>query len=154
MLPALLASLTDKDTAVATATWGFMRSFGVLWGVAIAGTVYTNRAAQLARSGTISDTTVAALFMTGGAYGAAEVDFLDTLSAQTRAQVISVQSTALQRSWQVAIAFGGVGLIAAALLKQVPLRSENDTEFGMTESKDKPMEEEAKGTAKDEIPGL
>lgn len=152
MLPALLASLSDKDTAVATATWGFMRSFGVLWGVAIAGTTYTNRAAQLARSGAISDKIVAAQFMTGGAYAAAEVDFLDTLSAQTRAQVISVQSTALQRSWQVAIAFGGVGFIAAALLKQVPLRRENDTEFGMTESKDKPTDEEAKGTTKDEVP--
>ncbi|KAI4619079.1 hypothetical protein J4E83_006031 [Alternaria metachromatica] len=152
MLPALLASLSDKDTAVATATWGFMRSFGVLWGVAIAGTTYTNRAAQLARSGAISDKMVAAQFMTGGAYAAAEVDFLDTLSAQVRAQVISVQSTALQRSWQVAIAFGGVGFIAAALLKQVPLRRENDTEFGMTDSKDKPTEEEAKGATKAEAP--
>ncbi|KAI4650928.1 hypothetical protein J4E93_003285 [Alternaria ventricosa] len=152
MLPALLASLSDKDTAVATATWGFMRSFGVLWGVAIAGTTYTNRAAQLARSGAISDKMVAAQFMTGGAYAAAEVDFLDTLFAQVRAQVISVQSTALQRSWQVAIAFGGVGFIAAALLKQVPLRRENDTEFGMTDSKDKPTEEEAKGATKAEAP--
>ncbi|KAI4664230.1 uncharacterized protein J4E79_003732 [Alternaria viburni] len=152
MLPALLASLSDKDTAVATATWGFMRSFGVLWGVAIAGTTYTNRAAQLARSGAISDKMVAAQFMTGGAYAAAEVDFLDTLSAQVRAQVISVQSTALQRSWQVAIAFGGVGFIAAALLKQVPLRRENDTKFGMTDSKDKPTEEEAKGATKAEAP--
>jgi len=152
MLPALLASLSDKDTAVATATWGFMRSFGVLWGVAIAGTTYTNRAAQLARSGAISDKMVAAQFMTGGAYAAAELDFLDTLSAQVRAQVISVQSTALQRSWQVAIAFGGVGFIAAALLKQVPLRRENDTEFGMTDSKDKPTEEEAKGATKAEAP--
>jgi MFS family permease len=147
MLPALLAPLTDKDTAQATATWGFMRSFGVMWGVAIAGSIYTSRAAELARLGAISDTAVAAQFMVGGAYGAAEVDFLDTLSAQTRDQVIHVQSTALQRSWQVAIAFGAAGLIAAAAIKQIPLRKENDTEFGMTESKDKANEEEASGTA-------
>jgi MFS family permease len=44
MLPALLAPLTDKDTALATGTWGFMRSFGVMWGVAVAGNIYTNRA--------------------------------------------------------------------------------------------------------------
>ena len=152
MLPALLALLTDKDTALATATWGFMRSFGVMWGVAIAGTIYTTRAAQLAGSGAISDTAVATEFMAGGAYGAAEVHFLDSLSAQTRAQVISVQSTALQRSWQVAIAFGAVGLIAAAVMKQVPLRKENDTDFGMVEKKDKPTEEEARGTTGDEVP--
>ncbi len=146
LLPALLAPLTDKDTALATATWSFMRSFGVMWGVAVAGTIYTTRAAQLAGSGAISDAAVAAEFMAGGAYGAAEVHFLDSLSAQTRAQVISVQSTALQRSWQVATAFGAVGLIAAAVMKQIPLRKENDTDFGMVEKKDKPAEEEARGT--------
>lgn len=151
MLPALLAPLTDKDTALATATWGFMRSFGVMWGVAIAGTIYTNRAAQLAGSGAISDAAVTAEFTAGGAYGAAEAHFLDSLSAQTRAQVISVQSTALQRSWQVAIAFGGVGFIAAAIMKQVPLRKQNDTEFGMVEKKDKPIEEEAKETTVKEV---
>ena len=147
MLPALLAPLTDKDTALATATWGFMRSFGVLWGVAIAGTIYTNRAAELARGGAISDPVVAAEFSEGGAYGAAQAEFLDSLGAQTRVEVIRVQSTALQRSWQVAIAFGGVGLIAAAIMKQVPLRDKNDTDFGMVDKKDKPAEEEARYTA-------
>ncbi|KAK4999485.1 hypothetical protein LTR28_013358, partial [Elasticomyces elasticus] len=118
MLPALLAPLTDRDTALATATWGFMRSFGVMWGVAVAGTVYTTRAAQLAGSGAISDAAVAAEFVAGGAYGAAQVHYLDSLSAQTRAQVISLQNTALRRSWQVAIAFGAVGLIATTVMKQ------------------------------------
>lgn len=146
MLPALLAPLTDKDTALATATWGFMRSFGVLWGVAIAGTVYTSRAADLARRGAISDPAVAAAFKEGGAYEAAQAHFLDSLPAQTRTEVIGVQSTALQRSWQVAIAFGGLGLVAAAIMKQIPLREKNDTDFGMIDKKDKPTEEEARGT--------
>ena len=151
MLPALLAPLTDKDTALATATWGFMRSFGVLWGVAIAGTIYTTRAAQLARGGAISDAAVAAEFMAGGAYGAAEDDFLHSLSQQTRAQVIWVQNTALRRSWQVAVAFGAVGFIAAAVMKQIPLREKNDTDFGMVDKKDKPSEEDAKGVAQNEV---
>ena len=152
LLPALLATLTDKDTALATATFGFMRSFGIMWGVAVAGTIYTHRAAQLAGAGAISDAAVAAEFKAGGAYGAAEVVFLDKLSAQTRAQVISVQSTALQRSWQVAIAFGAVGLIAAAVMKQVPLRMENKTDFGMVDKTDKPAEEEARGATEKEVP--
>ncbi|XWW99242.1 hypothetical protein V2A60_007251 [Cordyceps javanica] len=150
MLPALLAPLTDKDTALATATFGFMRSFGVMWGVAIAGTVYTSRAAQLAASGAINDPGVTAEFKAGGAYGAAQSHFLDSLSPETRAQVVSVQSVALKRTWQVAIAFGAVGLIAAALIKQIPLRKENDTDFGMVGKKDKPTEEEAKDTAEKE----
>jgi MFS family permease len=140
-LPALLAPLHDKDTALATATWAFMRNFGVMWGVAIAGTVYSNRAAELAASGAIGDAVVAAQFESGGAYAAGNVHFINSLAAETRAQVIKVQSAALDRSWQVAIAFGGVGFIAACFIKQIPLREENETEFGMTEKKKK-MEEE------------
>ena len=148
LLPALLAPLTDKDTALATGTWAFMRSFGIMCGVAVAGTIYSNRASQLASAGAIaSDPAVAAQFIAGGAYAAADPHYLDSLSTQTRAEVIAVQASALQRSWQVAIAFGGVGVLAAAILKQVALRKENDTEFGMSEKKvDKPTEEEARGT--------
>jgi hypothetical protein len=45
-----------------------------------------------------------------------------------------------------------VGLIAAAVMKQVPLRKENDTDFGMVERKDKPPEEDARGTTGKEVP--
>jgi predicted MFS family arabinose efflux permease len=141
LLPAVLAPLTDKETALATATWAFMRSFGVLWGVAVGGTVYASRAAQLAADDiAVSDPTVAADFAAGRAYEYASVKFLDSLSAEVRSQVLAVQSKALQRSWQVAIAFGAVGFVSAALMKQVPLRKELDSEFGMVEKEDKAVE--------------
>ncbi|KAI1171152.1 major facilitator superfamily domain-containing protein [Nemania sp. FL0916] len=134
LLPALLAPLTDKDTALATGTWAFMRSFGVTWGVAIAGTVFSGRAAQLAGSGAISsDSMVAAEFMAGRAYQGATSQFLNALSPETRAEVVAVQSSALRRSWQVGIAFGALGFIAAVLLKEMALRKELDTEFGIME---------------------
>lgn len=154
LLPAVLAPLRDKDTALATGTWAFMRSFGIVWGVAVGGTIYTNRAAQLAGSGAIgSNATVAADFAAGKAYGDASAQFLDSLSTQTRAQVVAVQSSALQRSWQVAIGFGAVGLIAAAVMKQIPLRKELETDFGMVEKEDGPAEEEeARGTMGKEVP--
>ncbi|KAK8091413.1 major facilitator superfamily protein [Apiospora kogelbergensis] len=110
LLPALLAPLSDGDTALATGTWAFARSFGIVWGVAVAGTLAA-----------------------GGAYQAAAGRFLDSLAAETRAQVVAVQSRALQRSWQVAIAFGALGFVMAVFLKEVPLRRELDSEFGMTE---------------------
>ncbi|KAK8050917.1 major facilitator superfamily protein [Apiospora rasikravindrae] len=134
LLPALLAPLSDADTALATGTWAFMRSFGVVWGVAIAGTVFSNRAAALAPAAISADAKVAAEFAAGGAYQDATAQFLDMLSAETRAQVVVVQSWALQRSWQVAIAFGLAGfIVVVALLKEIPLRKELDSEFGMTE---------------------
>lgn len=136
LLPALLAPLSDRDTALATGTWAFTRGFGTVWGVAIAGTVFSNRAAQLASSGAISgNTTVAADFAVGGAYQDTPARFLDALSSspETRAQVVAVQRWALQRSWQVAIAFAAAGFVVAVLLQEVPLWEELDSEFGMTE---------------------
>ncbi|KAK3897982.1 MFS general substrate transporter, partial [Staphylotrichum tortipilum] len=103
MLPALLAPLTDKDTAARFTPTGLRN--------------WRPRA----------------------------------LSA-TRAEVVAVQSGALRRSWQVAIGFGVVGFIAAALMKEVPLRKENNTEFGMVEKGDKPVEEEAGSSTKKEVP--
>ncbi|KAK8092515.1 major facilitator superfamily protein [Apiospora kogelbergensis] len=134
LLPALLAPLSDGDTALATGTWAFARSFGIVWGVAVAGTVFSGQAARLAGGGAIdSNATVAAELAAGGAYQAAAGRFLDSLAAETRAQVVAVQSRALQRSWQVAIAFGALGFVMAVFLKEVPLRKELDSEFGMTE---------------------
>ncbi|KAL7929270.1 MFS general substrate transporter [Trichoderma chlorosporum] len=147
LLPALLAPLTDKDTALATGTWAFMRSFGITWGVAIAGSVFNNRAEQLARSGAISSSsTVTALFVNGGAFQQATKEFLDTLSAETRAQVVWVQTKALERSWQVAIAFAGLGFLATLMVKEVPMRTELETtEFGIVEDKNSDVEDVEKG---------
>lgn len=151
LLPALLAPLTDKDTALATGTWAFMRSFGITWGVAIAGTIFSNRASQLASSGAISsDSGIAAQFMAGAAYQDATADFLNSLSSETRAQVVAVQSIALQRSWQVAIAFGGLGVIATAILKEVPLRKELDSEYGIAEKES--SSDERSGSTEKEVP--
>jgi heme/copper-type cytochrome/quinol oxidase subunit 4 len=142
LLPALLAPLTDKDTALAAGTWAFMRSFGVTWGVAVAGAIFSNRAEQLARAGAISDEAVAADFAAGGAYRDATAAFLDSLSEETRTQVALVQNSSLRRSWQVAIAFAGMGFLLAAFLKEVPLRQELDSEFGMTEKTEKTADKE------------
>ncbi|KAF3762818.1 MFS general substrate transporter [Cryphonectria parasitica EP155] len=136
LLPAVLAPLSDKDTALATGTWAFMRSFGLTWGTAVAAAVFDNRAAQLAASGAITDKRVAAQLMAGGAYSAATAEFLDSLSAETRTQVSNVLNTSLKRSWQVAIAFAAVGLLLVMLLKEIPLRKELlDNEFGMIETR-------------------
>lgn len=134
LLPAMLAPLTDGDTALATGTWAFMRSFGTVWGVAIAGTVFSNRAEELARAGGIaSNAMVAAQFAAGDSFQMATKTFLDSLSGETRTEVISLQSRALKRSWQVAVAFAGLGFVAALFLKEVPMRTELETDYGIAD---------------------
>lgn len=61
--------------------------------------------------------------------------FLDTLvNPVVRSQVIDVFSNSLQRSWYVAIAFAGLGSLIVMAEREVPLRKELDTEFGMVET--------------------
>ncbi|OKL60771.1 hypothetical protein UA08_04445 [Talaromyces atroroseus] len=131
LLPAVQAELTDADNALSTATWAFIRSFGLIWGTTIPAAIFNNRVDEL--SAQISDPAVVAALVGGKAYEHATADFLETLSRNTRAQVISVFSASLRRTWQVAIAFAALGFLLVILEKEVPLRRILDTEYGMTE---------------------
>ncbi|KAH8689832.1 major facilitator superfamily protein [Talaromyces proteolyticus] len=135
LLPAVQAELTDADNALSTATWAFIRSFGLIWGTTIPAAIFNNRFDEL--SARISDAAVVAELTGGKAYEHATRTFLETLSNDTRAQVVSVFSDGLRRTWQVAIAFSAFGFLLVILQKEVPLRKELETEYGMTEAKKK-----------------
>ncbi|MCJ1384436.1 hypothetical protein MMC17_007552 [Xylographa soralifera] len=143
LLPAVQAELTDADTALATSTWAFVRSFGMIWGATIPAAIFNNRVDQL--SGRISDTNVKAALENGQAYGHATKAFLDSLTdATVRSQVTGVFADALGYMWYVAIALAGLGFLIVIIEKEVPLRKELDTEFGMSQKqakKDAPSRE-------------
>jgi hypothetical protein len=132
LLPAVQAELTKADTALATSTWAFVRSFGMIWGATIPAAIFSNMFDQ--NSDHISDPAVLATLTGGRAYQRATKIFLDTL--QNRAvctQVISVFSDSLKTMWYVAIAFAGLGFVLVILEREVPLREKLETEFGIVE---------------------
>ncbi|KAI1374325.1 major facilitator superfamily protein [Hypoxylon crocopeplum] len=145
LLPALLAPLTDDDTALATGAWSFIRSFGMTWGTAVPAAILDNRASQLASSGVIADAAVAAEFMGGGAYQHATAEYLNTLPPVTRSQVQRLLSDSLRRTWLVAIAFAALGFVVVGIIREVPLRKELGGEFGIAEKLSKP--EDGDGSA-------
>lgn len=65
LLPAVQAELSEADTALATSTWAFARSFGMIWGATIPAAIFNNVADQL--SGRISDPAVVAVLAGGSA---------------------------------------------------------------------------------------
>ncbi|WEW56053.1 hypothetical protein PRK78_001488 [Emydomyces testavorans] len=148
LLPAVQAELTDKDTALATSTWAFIRSFGMIWGSTIPAAVFNNRFDQLA--GRISNSAIAAQLKGGKAYEHATKLFLEKLPNNIRQEVISVFSDSLRRTWQIAIAFAALGFVLVIVAREVPLRQELDTEYGMDDgakkNRETTMEE---GTAKE-----
>jgi EmrB/QacA subfamily drug resistance transporter len=133
LLPAVLAPLTESDTALATATWAFLRSFGQVWGTAIAAAVFNNRFDQV--SGRITDEAIREQVGGGQAYQYATAAFLGLLSPETREQFVSALSDSLRRSWHVAIAFAALGFVLVILEKEIALRNELDTEYGVVEQK-------------------
>ncbi|AEO57195.1 MFS general substrate transporter-like protein [Thermothelomyces thermophilus ATCC 42464] len=131
LLPAVMAPLAESDTALATSTWAFLRSFGQVWGTAIAAAVFNNRFDDLA--GRITDAAVRQQVTGGQAYQRATAAFLDLLPPESRDQFVSVLSDSLRRSWFVSIAFAGLGFALVIFEKEIPLREELDTEYGVAE---------------------
>lgn len=145
LLPAVLAPLAESDTALATATWSFIRSFGLTWGTAVAAAVFNNRFSQVAAD-RITDPQLAALLSGGKAYQYATREFVLSLPETTRRQFVSAVNDSLKRSWFVAIAFAALGVLLVLVERDVPLRQELETEYGIKEKKEKEKDDvEAQG---------
>lgn len=132
-LPAIQAGLTESEAASSTATWAFVRSLGMIWGVAIPAAVFNNRAEQLLYR--IDDGAVRAQLAGGKAYEHATAAFVHHLDERTKQQVKDLFVAALKRSWQIGIVFGGVSVLAVFLEKRTKLRKELETDFGLQEKK-------------------
>jgi MFS family permease len=131
LLPAFQAPLAESDQAAATASWAFMRSFGNIWGVAIPASIFNNQFNKYAYR--ISDAAVRQTLSNGHAYQHASNTFINNLSDPVKSEVIGVFSDSLKLVWEVSIVFCGLACVLVFVEKEVPLRKELETEYGMTE---------------------
>ncbi|KAI1401836.1 putative multidrug resistance protein fnx1 [Hypoxylon fuscum] len=140
-LPAAQSPLTEEDQAVATATWAFIRSFGAIWGVAIPAAIFNSQVNKLL--GRLTDENVRNLLANGGAYGLASGDFIASFNSDPplKAQVKGIYVDSLQLCWQVGIGFSLLGFLIALVIKEVPMRTELETEFGMETSDNRGVDE-------------
>lgn len=144
LLPAFQASLAESDQAAATATWCFIRTFGQVWGVAVAGVVFNSYTQKFAAD-TIPDaaTLVREALGGGDAYASATKDFVSNFPEPLQGMIRDVFMRALRNVYLISIAFGGLALLLALFEKDVPLRKALDTEYGLEERKEKKKKEEA-----------
>jgi hypothetical protein len=132
-LQTVQAGLPESETASSTGTWSFIRSLGTIWGVAIPGAVFNNRFDQLSYR---IDLSVRDSFSHGKAYQHASAGLVNSFPPAIRAEVISVYVDTLKRVWQIGVVFAGVTFLAVFLEKEITLRKELDTDFGLaTENK-------------------
>ena len=137
-LPAVQAPLAESDVAVATAAWAFCRSFGAIWGAAIPSAVFNSRFDSLLPG--ISDGNIRELLAHGGAYEHATRAFITSLDGnpELKRQVVDIYTACLKEVWQVLIAFAVVAIPIAIFIKEVELRTELKTEFGLKVNEDDP----------------
>ncbi|OGM50126.1 Major Facilitator Superfamily protein [Aspergillus bombycis] len=132
-LAAVQVGLEEKDVGLATATWAFIRSYGAIWGISIPAAIFNTQFGRL--SNRISDPAVAAQLAGGEAYSHVSATFIKSLEPQVRDEVISVYSDTLKLVWQVSLAFAALGFIIVWFEKQIKLRTELETEYGIMDPK-------------------
>lgn len=121
-LPAIQAPLAEADQAIATGAWGFVRSFGGIWGVAIPSAVFNSRVNALLYR--VGDEAVRRALADGGAYSSATRSFMRSLNSRPalKNQVLSVYVDTLQLVWQVGIGFALLGFVITFIVRGMPLR--------------------------------
>ncbi|KAI2620075.1 MFS general substrate transporter [Hypoxylon sp. NC1633] len=135
LLPAVLAPLSEKDVAQASAAYSFIRTFGYIWGVTMAGLVFNSVFEH--NLGDISDEMVSAQLKGGAAYAfASQANRLkDSMDPSLWSEVVGVYETSLRAVWWVCLGISIVSIFAVAGERAVELRTELETEFGLDEKR-------------------
>jgi hypothetical protein len=129
VLAAIQADLDDADNASSTAVFAFIRNFGAVWGLTIPAAVFNNQFDRLAFR--ISDPAVRALFVGGNAYSHASRKFISSFEGEAREEIVQTYTDTLRLVWQVAIPICGFCFFLAFGEKEIKLRTELKTEYGM-----------------------
>ncbi|KAF6805457.1 major facilitator superfamily transporter [Colletotrichum musicola] len=146
-LPALLATLDEKDVAVASATWIFIRNLGAIWGIAVPSSVFNTHANSFAKS-RIADDSVRVLLVNGGAYEHATSAFVASFreNPELHRLILDLYASSLRVVWLALVGFSGLGFLLCFSIKPLELRTELSTEYGL-ETKDNAAEPETKAPA-------
>jgi len=130
LLPAFQAGVEEVDSASAAASWSFIRSFGNIWGVAIPGAILNKYCNQYAAE-LVSDLTARSFLQSGDAYSSATRVFVTSFPEPIRSQVIDVFSRSLRNVFLIGFAFPALSFVLSFLEREIKLRTELDTEFGL-----------------------
>ncbi|KAI9644961.1 hypothetical protein NHQ30_006996 [Ciborinia camelliae] len=131
-LPSTLAALEDSEVAVATGTYSFIRSFGLVWGVTMASIVFNGQ--MNAHIDLIGDASTRSIFANGAAYSYASGETISSLPPQTKHEVKQVYISALRVVWLVMAAISCLGFFCVFIEKHIDLRKSHTTDFGLAEN--------------------
>jgi len=139
ILPAIQASLPEKEVATSVGMYSFLRSFGFVWGTIIPGIIFN---AQWDKEDyrLAGFPEVRRAMQNGKAYHFASGIYRSALPEVVQYDIITVYVETLKVLWYAAAAFSVVGLFAVFGEKHIALRKGLDTEFGLAADKTKDEE--------------
>ncbi|KAL1966323.1 hypothetical protein VTN77DRAFT_4676 [Rasamsonia byssochlamydoides] len=135
LLPAVQAPLSDKDNATSTAAWSYIRSYGAVWGITLPVTVFNNEFDK--HLDWISNPQIRQLLSNGNAYSHGSREFISSLPESTRNEVVSVFIQSLRITWIVGAAIAAGTFVLVFLEKEIKLRDQLDTEYGIKDESPK-----------------
>ncbi|KAM7214160.1 Major facilitator superfamily domain containing protein [Rhypophila decipiens] len=110
LLPAFQAPVAEKDQALSTSTWGFVRAFGCIWGVAIPAVIFNNvidgRVGEM-----VSNAKARELLGAGGAYQSASAAFVLQFEPLVQEEIRALYVLALRKVFWIGATFAGVGTV-------------------------------------------
>ncbi|KAK3985503.1 major facilitator superfamily domain-containing protein [Cladorrhinum sp. PSN332] len=140
-LPSTLAPLGEKDVGVATGTYSFGRSLGLVWGVTMASIVFNGQFNAKLKSNTVLDQGLKNFLADGAAYvfvsASAEEGGIRSLPAGSQGELIGIYVHALNVVWYVIVGMACLGFLVTFVEKHVPLRREHQTEFGLVDKEER-----------------
>lgn len=137
LLPSIMAGLSESDVAAASSTYSFIRTFGWIWGVTAPGIIFN--AVFDGKVHTISDPGLRTQLSEGQAYSfASQVHKVrDDYSAAMWSEVTEVYITSLRAVWWFGLAISLLAFLCVSGEKELELRKELETEYGLENDKDK-----------------
>jgi hypothetical protein len=132
-LPSTLAPLSEADVAVATGTYSFVRSLGLVWGVTMASIVFNGEINRHVER--VADQDLHSYLVDGAAYAYAAGGTdgnggITLLPEPSRSQVIGLYELALGNTWLVFAGISCLGFFAVFIERHVELRKHHETDFG------------------------
>ncbi|EPQ30462.1 uncharacterized protein PFL1_01988 [Pseudozyma flocculosa PF-1] len=126
-LPPIQASLPDSELELATATYAFCRSFGSIWGIAVATTIFTSSVAR-----NLEKVPEAAQFGLTGRTALGFVEEIKHLPEPIREPIRRIFADGLQDAMWLFLPLGLIGFISCFFIEELPLpdfiRSQIDIE--------------------------
>lgn len=128
-LPAIQSSLAEEDVATSTGVHSFLRSIGFVWGFTIPSLVFNGQISS--NINIVSDAGVRSAIASGDAYSAGGANIVNSLEGPLRSQVMRLYTIGLRNVWYTALGFSLFGFVMVFLEKNIPLRRELQTDYGL-----------------------